>query len=88
MLEKEEKEILDHVLAWARKDSMTIIIMILVLAACGWTLYHTGEIQESCNEHWIEQFKSLDCTERRFNDSIGNLNISFNIEKYGMEGGT
>lgn len=43
------------------KDTVYIIMIILVLGASIYTIYHVRDYVEDCNNHWKEQLKGYVC---------------------------
>lgn len=55
-----------------KKDRIYIILLLLALLACMYTIYTVGDYQEKCNEHWEEQFSNGNCVCKgyaKFNES-------------------
>lgn len=49
------------ILDWVQRDMVYIVLMILVLGACAYTLVHTDSINDACNNHWIQQWEQSTC---------------------------
>lgn len=52
---------MNNVLVWVRKDAVIIIVCILALAGCVYTLLHGDSIVANCNAHWQEQWEKAQC---------------------------
>jgi len=65
---KEEEEIkgdpnkiFRSILNYVRSDKLAIILFIIALLACAYTIATIGNYQEKCNNYWLKQFKDLNC---------------------------
>ncbi len=54
-IKEKEKGVVDFLLAFIRRDFFTIILCLLVLTACAYTIGRSADIQNKCNERWIRQ---------------------------------
>lgn len=81
----EEKQLFNQLMAWVQRDMIYIILMILVLGACAYTLMHTDNINDSCNEHWVQQWKQSSCRIDPYNN-FTELDVNI-VNKY-LEGET
>ena len=53
-----EKKLLD----WLKRDFYVIIVLLVALLGCLYTLYYSQEAIQGCNEHWVQEFKDKHCT--------------------------
>lgn len=68
-----------------RRDFWYILVIMFALFACIYTILHTGEYVDNCNQYWEEQFieKGCSCTGQRFKEPIGLMfgtNYSMEVE--------
>lgn len=66
MKEKEEEIKINIVWLkrWAKRDGLYLIVILLSLSACVYTLDHVDEKIEECNQYWIEEYN------KKFNEGI------------------
>jgi len=61
---KEEIELFPTILSRIGESTMLkvmIVICIITLLACAYTLETAGAYKNKCNEHWEQQIERLDC---------------------------
>ena len=68
---------LNRLLDWIRKDTVFIIISLLVLAACYYTLESVDNYQDKINDAWIMQWNES-CICNQINDPFA-VNITFKL---------
>ena len=57
-------------MAWVGKDFIVIIVCILCLGACAYTLYTTGQYQQQINKAWTEQWEKSGCKMNPYQPNI------------------
>jgi hypothetical protein len=58
--EKEERNFRPF-LEFVKRDFVYIILLLVAVLGCMYTLYNVGDYQQQCNEHWIEQMNMGNC---------------------------
>lgn len=61
-------------LQWIKKDFLVIIICLLSILACVYTIFTVTEYQDQINRHWIDQWERSGC-----NYKPSPANIPFNM---------
>lgn len=67
----------NHLMAWMQKDILFIIIALLVLAACFYTIRSVGSYQQRINDAWMQQWNES-CSCKHLNTPV-EINISFKL---------
>ena len=76
----------NHILNFIRSDKLAIILFIIALLACSYTIITVGDYQDKINSHWVNEFKTKNCVCSRipinFNGSptLPLLNIELPLE--------
>ena len=52
----------NKLIKWFKKDFVIIIICLLCLLACVYTILTVGEYQEQCNTYWETQLENCECS--------------------------
>ena len=69
--EKEEKIVTKFdPLGMVKRDRPYIIVIILVLGACMYTMYQANHVTDLCNDHYLKEFERLECV------SVPSTNVS------------
>lgn len=74
---KKKIKIEERIKLLIQRDLLYIIAIIFVLGAVIYTLLHTGEYVDDCNNTW-QEFVESKCTCSNYNDNF-NLNDKFNL---------
>lgn len=80
-MEKQQKsnELLFVLMDWIKKDLTIIVVCIIALGACAYTIWTVGSYQDAINEHWLDQWNSsCPCMSNYHPDPVI-ANISFNL---------
>jgi len=54
---QENKMNKEKLLSFIKRDFVYIVLCLIVLLACAYTLYAVGDYQQTCNQHWSKQFE-------------------------------
>lgn len=86
-IKKERKGFVGFLLAFFYRDFFTIILCLLVLTACLYTIGRSADIQNKCNERWIRQLGIYqDLQENADQDPFKLLNLKdLNISSFESE---
>jgi len=80
---KSGKEILKELV---KRDFLYIVVILIALIGCLYTLLNVGDYQAKCNQHWQEQIESnCDCRQITMftqNHTLIGTNIEIPTEKY------
>lgn len=61
MEKKENNTFIDGLFTVIKHDSIYIVLIILALGACAWTIMHVGDYVDECNERWTVEMDKLVC---------------------------
>jgi cell division protein FtsW (lipid II flippase) len=62
--------IMDKLMAWAKRDATIIIVCILALAGCLYTLMTTASYQKAINQNWMDQWEKSGCQAKPYQPNI------------------
>jgi hypothetical protein len=74
-MEKETIDLIDRLTRWARQDWWVIVVAVMCLLACLYTINSVRGLQDQINQAWMEQWESSGCAQRW--TSVPN--ITFNL---------
>jgi hypothetical protein len=72
MTDENKKTYIDTLMHWAQQDWLIILMAIMVLGACLYTLRSVSSYQDRINAAWIEQWNEAGCSK-----IYTKVNISF-----------
>jgi hypothetical protein len=51
----------NKLITYIGKNRLMIVLIILTLLTCAWTIHNTQQYIDQCNTHWQEQIEQLHC---------------------------
>ena len=69
----------NKLIKWIKKDYVIIIICLLCLLGCLYTILTIGEYQEQCNQYWETQLEQCEC-KNYIQEFDTNFSITMNYE--------
>ena len=80
-----EKELLSSIIQVVLSNYWTFFILILALGGCVYTWEQFNDVQDRCNDYWMEQIEIHSCDFCGAINAMQPLNITlnnFNVEAY------
>lgn len=66
---------------WVKKDFIYIVVCLIALIACLYTIASVQNYQNECNEHWVEQIQPIVDVCPAYTTGITEFNGSFDYLK-------
>lgn len=67
----------NEIIKWFQKDFLIILVCLMSLLACVWTVFTVQSYQQAINEVWAEQWEASGCKKE-----YAFANITYNIGGY------
>ena len=69
-----------------KRDFVYIIVCLVALLVCLYTIESVQEFQDHCNEHWTEQMKNCECGYNDIPNWTENYTLMLPLQEIGIGG--
>ena len=67
-----------------KRDLLYIIVCLLAILACVYTIESVQEFQDHCNIYWTDQVKDCNCGTQQFNNWSENFTLMLPLQEIGI----